>query len=62
MSLLMGDVGVLMEHYWPPRATLLTLISLQLELGKLLDREVDLGTDLREPVRGRVQTELVRLV
>lgn len=43
-------------------STLFTLASLQLELGDLLGREVDLGTNLREPVWERVQAELIRLV
>lgn len=45
-----------------PGSTLLTLTSLQLELGELLGREVDVGTNLRESVWKRMQAELVRLV
>lgn len=45
-----------------PGSILLTLASIQSELGELLGRKVDLGTDLREPVRARVQIELIRLI
>lgn len=55
-----SDIDCLVEL--APGSTLLTLTSLQLELGELLGREVDLGTNLREPIWRRVQAELVRLV
>lgn len=55
-----SDIDCLVEL--APGSTLLTLASLQLELGELLGREVDLGTDLWEPVRERVQAELIQLI
>ena len=55
-----SDIDCLVEL--APGSTLFTLASLQLELEDLLGREVDLGTNLREPVWERVQAELIRLV
>lgn len=55
-----SDIDCIVEL--APGSTLLTLTSLQLELGELLGREVDVGTNLRESVWKRVQAELVRLV
>ncbi len=55
-----SDIDCLVEL--APGSTLLTLTSLQLELEELLGKEMDLGTDLQEPVWKRVQAELIRLV
>jgi predicted nucleotidyltransferase len=54
-----SDINCLIEL--APGSTLLTLASVQFELEDLLGREVDLGSNLKEPVWHRIQADLIQL-
>lgn len=46
----------------PKGTTLFHLVRLTLDLENLLGRKIDLGTDVRDSLRVRVEAEAVRIV